>query len=254
MIDINTVKDFWDRHVNNEYYTRADRRSSGYFFEIETKRYRHHYHLLELFERLGVEQLTGKTLLEIGCGIGIDTLTLASLGFREVLGIDLSETAIDIARCNAETKNIANVRFEKANGEKLNFPDDCFDFVYSFGVIHHTPSIKKAIAEIYRVLKPGGRAMVMIYHRHSLVNWVHTALGLPYESPRNLKDHCPIVNRYSRPEAYELFAAFPEVNIYTDYPFTYGMRHFTFFLPTASKRVLGRVLGWHLMIDARKAV
>jgi 2-polyprenyl-3-methyl-5-hydroxy-6-metoxy-1,4-benzoquinol methylase len=117
MIDINTVKDFWERHVNNEYYTRADRRSPKYFSEIEAKRYRHHYHLVELFEHLRTEDPVGKNLLEIGCGIGIDTLRLASLGFREVVGIDLSDTAIEIARSNAEAKNVANVRFERANGD-----------------------------------------------------------------------------------------------------------------------------------------
>jgi ubiquinone/menaquinone biosynthesis C-methylase UbiE len=254
MIDINTVKDFWERHVNNEYYTCADRGSSKYFSEIEAKRYRYHYHLPELFERLKADELAGKNLLEIGCGIGIDTLTLASLGFREVVGIDVSKTAIDIATDNAESKNVANVRFERANGESLNFPNDWFDFVYSFGVIHHTPSINDAIAEIHRVLKPGGWAIVMIYHRRSLVNLVHTVLGLPYESPRSLKDQCPVVNRYTRREAQQLFAAFAETNIHTDYPFTYGMRYFTFFLPTLAKRILGRVIGWHLMINARKFI
>jgi ubiquinone/menaquinone biosynthesis C-methylase UbiE len=252
MIDINTVKEFWERHVNNEYYTRADRRSPKYFSEIEAKRYRHHYHLVELFEHLRTEDPVGKNLLEIGCGIGIDTLRLASLGFREVVGIDLSDTAIEIARSNAEAKNVANVRFERANGEGLEFTDNCFDVVYSFGVIHHTPYIKNAIAEIHRVLKPGGWARVMIYHRYSVVNLLHTAFRLPYESPRTLKDHCPIVNRYSRREARDLFAAFSEIHVHTDYPFTYGMRYFTFFLPIAFKRRLGRVFGWHLMIDARK--
>ena len=254
MIDISTVKDFWERHVNNEYYTSANRGSSNYFSEIDAKRYRHHYHLVELFEHLRAKQIADKNLLEIGCGIGIDTITLASLGFREVIGVDISDTAIRIARDRAKANNISSVRFEKANAESLNFPDDWFDFVYSFGVIHHTPSIRNAIAEIHRVLKPGGRAIVMIYHRRSLVNMVHTMLRLPYESPRSLKDHCPVVNRYTRREAQDLFAVFAETNIHTDYPFTYGMRYFTLFCPTAGKRTLGRFIGWHLMIDARKAI
>ena len=95
--------------------------------------------------------------------------------------------------------------------------------------------------------------MVMIYHRHSLVNLVHTMLRLPYESPRSLQDHCPIVNRYTRREARALFSAFAKINIHTDYPFTYGMRYVTGFLPILFKRILGRGIGWHLMIDARKA-
>jgi hypothetical protein len=92
----------------------------------------------------------------------------------------------------------------------------------------------------------------MIYHRHSLVDVVHRLLRLPYESPRHLRDHCPVVNRYTRAEARALFAAFTSVHVQTDYPFTYGMRHFSRFIPIAVQRALGRAIGWHLMIDARK--
>lgn len=165
MTRLDTVRGFWEDHVNNEYYTDAERGSSAYFSEIEAKRYRHHYHLVELFEQLRGESLTDKNLLEVGCGVGIDTVALARLGFREVVGIDLTEAAIRIARQRAATEGLARVRFEVANGEQLAFPDASFDFVYSFGVIHHTPSIQNAIAEIRRVLRPGGRAVVMIYHQ-----------------------------------------------------------------------------------------
>jgi ubiquinone/menaquinone biosynthesis C-methylase UbiE len=254
MVSVDLVREFWDQHVNNEYYTGADRGSPEYFAQITAQRYRYHYHLNELFERLGYMNLSEKNLLEIGCGIGIDTIKLASLGFREVVGIDLSGTAVDIARTHAGLKKMTNVRFERANGEKLALPNDTFDFVYSFGVIHHTPSIENAIGEIHRVLKPGGRAIVMVYHRHSLVNWVHILFRLPFESPRNLKDHCPVVNRYTRCEARSLFDGFDKVQIRTDYPFTYGMRHVTFFWPTSVKRLIGAAIGWHLMIDAVKRV
>jgi SAM-dependent methyltransferase len=57
--------------------------------------------------------------------------------------------------------------FLQANAEQLGFPDQCFDLVYSHGVLHHTPNTRTAIDEVYRVLKPGGRAIVMLYHRHS---------------------------------------------------------------------------------------
>jgi ubiquinone/menaquinone biosynthesis C-methylase UbiE len=254
MVSVDLVRNFWDQHVNNEYYTSADRGSPEYFAQIAAQRYHYHYHLVELFERLSEMNLSEKNLLEIGCGIGIDTIRLASLGFREVVGLDLSATAVDIARTHAKLKNITTVHFETANGEELTLPNNTFDFVYSFGVIHHTPSIETAIAEIHRVLKPGGTAIVMLYHRHSLVNWVHILFRLPFESPRDLKDHCPVVNRYTRQEAKSLFHEFDKVRIRTDYPFTYGMRHLTFFWPTFVKRLIGTAIGWHLMIDAVKRI
>lgn len=253
MANLDSVRAFWETHVNNEYYTRAARGSAAYFAEIERRRYRHHYHLVDLFKALRAGPLADQRVLEIGCGIGIDTLALARLGFGEVVGIDLTAAAIQIATERARAEGIRGVRFEVANGEQLGFPDASFDVVYSFGVIHHTPSITGVIAEMYRVLRPGGRALVMIYHRRSLVDLVHRTLRIPYESPRMHGDHCPIVNRYTRREARALFAAFTDVRIHADYPFTYGMRHLTGWWPSAIKRLIGRAVGWHLMIDARKA-
>jgi len=57
--------------------------------------------------------------------------------------------------------------FRVSDAENLDFSDESFDLVYSHGVLHHTPDIDAAVHEIHRVLKPGGRAMVMLYHRGS---------------------------------------------------------------------------------------
>ncbi|MEE8523261.1 MAG: class I SAM-dependent methyltransferase, partial [Thermoanaerobaculia bacterium] len=129
------VKSFWEQHVNNEYYTREARGSRDYFGQIEARRYAYHYHLPELFGRIAERGTEGKRLLEIGCGIGIDTLQLAKLGFREVVAVDLTEAAIEIAEQRAADEGIDNVRFGLGNTEQLDFDDDSFDAVYSFGVI-----------------------------------------------------------------------------------------------------------------------
>lgn len=247
------VRSFWEDHVNNEYYTQHDRSSPAYFQEIEQRRYKFHYHLPVLFDRIRAQGTEGKRLLELGCGIGIDTLRLAKLGFEEVVGADLTETAIAIASERAERESISNVRFTTANAENLDFEDGSFDTVYSFGVIHHTADIGEAVAEIHRVLTPGGRAHIMIYHRRSLVAAVHELFRLPYESPRDLKDRCPVVLRHSKDEAERLFSRFADIDIHADYPFTFGMRYISWMFPVTLQRRLGRWIGWHLMIEARKA-
>lgn len=242
---VETVKDFWQEHVNNEYYTKERRATEAYFREIEDRRYRFHYHLRTLFSRLRGSH--GK-LLEIGCGIGVDSIQLADCGF-EVTAVDLTENALVVAREFAAHRGV-KIDFRLGNAEGLEFPDEIFDVVYSFGVLHHTPDIEKSVAELRRVLKPGGTAYVMLYHRTSLVNLVHRLLRLPYESPRNLKDHCPVVYTFSRRGVRELFKEFSDVAVRAEYPFTFGFGPLGTRTPLWFRRVLGRAVGWHLMITA----
>jgi SAM-dependent methyltransferase len=117
-------------------------------------------------------------------------------------------------------------------------------------VLHHTPDIERSVAEVHRVLRPGGTAYVMLYHRDSLVNLVHRALRLPYESPNDRKDHCPVVYTFSRRGVRKLFGAFSTVDVRSEYPFTYGFGPLTTRLPLSARRQLGRAIGWHLMITA----
>jgi ubiquinone/menaquinone biosynthesis C-methylase UbiE len=242
---VENVKDFWESHVNNEYYTAEARGSGAYFAEIEERRYRTHYHLDELFASLAGSH--GR-LLEVGCGIGVDSIQLAKCGF-DVTAVDLTESALTVAREFAAARGVS-IDFRLGNAEGLDFPDESFDVVYSFGVLHHTPDIEQSVKEVHRVLRPGGTAYVMLYHRWSLVNLVHRLLRLPYESPRNRKDHCPVVYTFSRGGVRRLFGDFSTVSVSCAYPFTYGFGPLCTKLPLGVRRVLGRAIGWHLMITA----
>jgi SAM-dependent methyltransferase len=109
----------------------------------------------------------GGRVLEVGCGMGCMAMNWALQGAR-VSAVDLNPVAV-----RQTTRRFAAFGLEgeirEADGETLPFPDATFDFVYSWGVLHHTPGTKQALAELYRVLKPGGRAGVMLYNRHSLL-------------------------------------------------------------------------------------
>jgi len=244
---VETVKGFWESHVNNEYYTDASRASEEYFDEIESQRYDTHYHLREFFESHAGD--SGR-LLEIGCGIGVDSIQLAKCGY-DVTAVDLTESALEVARDYAKLRGV-EIDFRRANAEQLEFDDDAFDVVYSFGVLHHTPDIEKALAEAYRVLKPGGTAFIMLYARDSLVNLVHRVFRLPYESPRDHDDHCPVVYTFSRKGVKGLFESYRTVDVTTEYPFTYGFGPLCTKTPLAIRRSLGHAIGWHLMITATK--
>lgn len=244
---LETIREFWEGHINNEYYSKETRGSPAYFDEIERRRYRWHYHLRDLFAEL---QGGSGRLLEVGCGIGVDAIQLARCGF-DVTAVDLSESAIEIARRYADLRG-ARIDFRLGNAEALEFADETFDVVYSFGALHHTPRMAEAIREVRRVLGPGGKAYVMLYHRKSLVNSAHRLLRLPYESPKNLKDHCPVVYTVSKEDVTELFRVFSEMSCRTAYPFTYGFRHATSWIPEPLLRVLGERIGWHMMIRATR--
>jgi hypothetical protein len=92
----------------------------------------------------------------------------------------------------------------------------------------------------------------MLYHRYSLVNLVHRVLRLPYESPRDRDDHCPVVYTFSRRGVKRLFRVFSTVSVGAAYPFTYGFGPMGRALPLWLRRPLGRAIGWHLMITAVK--
>jgi ubiquinone/menaquinone biosynthesis C-methylase UbiE len=104
-------------------------------------------------------------VLEIGCGLGTDGAQFARAG-AIYTGVDLTEAAIELARRRFELESLAG-EFRVADAENLEFPDENFDLVYSHGVLHHTPDTRRAVREVHRVLRPGGRGVVMLYHRDS---------------------------------------------------------------------------------------
>ena len=123
----------------------------------------------------------GGRVLEVGCGMGCMAMNWAKQG-ADVTAVDLNPVAIAQTRRRFELFGLQG-EIREVDGERLPFPDDHFDFVYSWGVLHHTPGTREAIAELFRVLKPGGRAGVMLYNRESLlyrcvIKWTEGVVNL----------------------------------------------------------------------------
>jgi SAM-dependent methyltransferase len=81
-------------------------------------------------------------------------------------GVDLTEAALEATRKHFAVMGLTGT-FQKENAEQLSFANESFDWVFSHGVLHHTPNTQQTIHEAHRVLKPGGRAIIMLYHKHS---------------------------------------------------------------------------------------
>src|SRR6476619_3708872 len=177
---------------------------------------------------MGFDQFRGARLLEIGCGMGTDLLQFARGGAR-CIGIDLTPRSVQITRNRFKLYD-ARGAFMIADGEHLPFAAETFDVVYSNGVLHHTPDTAGAIREVHRVLRPGGVAKVMLYHRHSLNYWIEIILrrgllGGEFLRGRSAEeimsrviefsDHGarPLVKVYSRRQARALFSEFRDVTV-----------------------------------------
>ena len=141
-------------------------------------------------------ELEGRDVLEIGCGTGVHAQLLAEAGAR-LSAVDLTPTAVELTRRRLELHGLgADVR--EADAEHLPFPDASFDFVWSWGVIHHSAHTERVVHEIARVLRPGGRLALMVYHRSSITYWVQYQLIRGVLGLRLLKETPEeIANRYS---------------------------------------------------------
>lgn len=159
---LESVKSFWN---SNPCGSRSsdDQNRSNYFKEVASKRYDAEFHIPEIAK---FENFKDRDVLEIGCGLGTDGLQFAKAGARYV-GVDLTPAAVSLSKEHFSLFNINGIFFE-VNAEKLPFPDNNFDHVYSFGVIHHSPDIEAIVREIYRVLKPNGTFCIMIYNKSSI--------------------------------------------------------------------------------------
>src|SRR2546430_1181028 len=156
------VRAFWQAHPCGTKFSDAEIGTREFFARIEAHRYAKEWHIPEAADFAGAR---GLRVLEIGCGLGTDGAQFAKAG-ADYAGVDLTDTAIELARKHFELLGLRG-DFRTADAENLDFGDETFDLVYSHGVLHHTPDTAGAVREIHRVLKPGGRAMVMLYHRGS---------------------------------------------------------------------------------------
>lgn len=227
-----------------------------FFEEVERQRYSGDDFMRKV---VGFDQCRGKRLLEVGCGLGTDLLQFAR-GGAHVHGIDLTHHGAGLTKKRLELYGFSGA-LSVADSETLPFADNSFDFVYSWGVIHHTPDTERAAQEIMRVCKPGGKVLVMIYHTRSLLAlqaWVRYGLmrGRPFSSARELiakHVESPGTKSYSVQQARELFAGLKGVEIQrivTRYDLRVGRRRF---LPAQLRKVVPSNLGWFMVIHGAKA-
>lgn len=118
------------------------------------------------------ERYKGCNVLEIGCGLGCMAMLWAQRG-AQVTAVDLNPVSVEQTRKRFGLLNLSGcIQPEDANN--LSFKDESFDYVYSWGVLHHSPNIERSIKDAMRVLKSAGGFGIMLYNRRSILHWYMT--------------------------------------------------------------------------------
>jgi 2-polyprenyl-3-methyl-5-hydroxy-6-metoxy-1,4-benzoquinol methylase len=267
---ITRVSDYWNARPCNIRHSTKPVGTREYFDEVEARKYMVEPHIPGFAE---FDRWQGKRVLEIGCGIGTDTINFARAG-AQVTSVDLTEKSLEVARQRAKVFGFEDrIRFYQANAERLSdyVPVEPYDLVYSFGVIHHTPHPERVLDEIRKYVKPDSTLKIMVYNRWSWkVLWILFVYGKGqfWKLDRLIADSseaqtgCPVTYSYSRTSGRRLLAdqGFRVTRTMVDHIFAFSIPEYVQYryqrvwyfrwMPRFLFRALERMFGWHLCLTA----
>jgi ubiquinone/menaquinone biosynthesis C-methylase UbiE len=212
------VFDFWNKaSCGEELYLKGSSQES--YIDEARNRYELEPYIKDF---ANFNDCKGLRVLEVGVGLGADHQNFASNG-ADLFGIDLTDRAIQHTSHRLSLFGLSS-RLNTGDAENLGYENNYFDIVYSWGVLHHSPDTEKAIAEVYRVLKPGGVAKIMIYNKWSIVGfmlWMRYGLLRlnPFLSMNKIYAEyleSPGTKAYTPKEANDLFSSFSKISISTE--------------------------------------
>ncbi len=200
---LQAVQTYWNSHIHDLKVAQSPIGSAEFFRELDRYRFDK---LRYLPQQINFAAFKGQSVLEVGCGVGIDLVRFAR-GGAHMTGIDLSTVAIELAGKNISCNQI-DANLQVMNGEQMTFANSTFDMVYAHGVVQYTADAQAMIDEIYRVLKPGGQAIIMVYNRLSWMNALSKLVKVELEHT-----DAPVLRKYSITEFRQLLQAFAHVRI-----------------------------------------
>jgi len=264
---IEDVRRFWDQRPCNIRHSPKLVGTQEYFDEVEQRKYfvEPHIPVFAQFQRWN-----GKKVLELGCGIGTDSINFARAGAL-LTAVDLSEKSLDICRKRFEICGLQG-DFYCGNAEQLSsfLPIQKYGLIYSFGVVHHTPHPERVFAEIHKYCSPQTEIRVMLYSKWSWkVFWIILKYGRgAFWSVAELvrayseaQTRSPVSQCYSFREIRALLKGFEILAIRKDHIFPYVIEKYRNYeyelewyfrwMPRPLFRWLERKLGWHTLIVAK---
>jgi len=266
---LNETKKHWEGSPICDYEVKEEKFSKDYYERIDEINLKDNNPFnLHLFH---FDRVKEKTVLDVGCGAGFLVRQYARNGAR-IFGIDFTDISVKRSSLSLKVYQLPG-HIMQANAEELPFKDSSFDYVTSWGVLHHLPSTENGLKEVLRVLKPGGLAIISLYYRNALLNKLCFPVlkilmkvllkapkerdGLQYaKSPEEfvrMYDGVgnPIGRVYSKQEIEHLFRDFDIRNIEqhgVPTRFLVGSKY----LPRIVHRMIDRYFGICLCIEAEK--
>lgn len=218
------------------------------------------------------QKYRGCSVLEIGCGLGCMAMLWAQRR-ANVTALDLSSLSVEQTKHRFQLFGLKG-NIQQGDANNLAFVDESFDYVYSWGVLHHSPNIARSVRELLRTLKRGGQFGVMLYNRHSVVHWYHTLYveGILHGELRFL-DRQQLASRYgdghrqegnphtwpmTKNEVRSIFAPYVtslKIRFFgteLDYTLRFMLLGLSKFVPTPVKKAWARRWGWSMWISGKK--
>jgi SAM-dependent methyltransferase len=246
------VRRYWDAHIHDLDVTTHAPGTPGFFADLDAYHFEKLHHLLRLVD---FDAWRGRTVLDAGCGAGVEVVRFARGGAR-IVGVDLSERAIELARHNLAAQGLT-AALVVGDAEALPVASETVDLVYAHGLVQYAADDRRAVAECYRVLRPGGTAIFQVYNRRSWLNALSKIMRTPLEH-----EDAPVLRRYSAPEFRALVSPFASVDlIFERFPVKSrlhkgwkGAVYNAAFVGTfnALPRAWVRRFGWHLLAVCTK--
>jgi len=251
------VRRFWDTRPCNIRHSSLQIGTPEYFDEVEHRKYFVEKHIPNFAE---FAKWKDKRVLEIGFGIGTDAVNFARHGALYT-GVELSIESLKIAQKRFEIFSL-NGNLLQGDAENLQslLPIQEFDLVYSFGVLHHTPDIKRALIEIKKFMSETTELKIMVYSSNS---WKQSMINAGLDQPE-AQFGCPVANSYSKQEITEILNECGLVisSIEQDHIFPYEIEAYKKYeyrklpwfenMPIKIFNVIEKNFGWHLLINAKK--
>lgn len=205
-------------------------------FYDNLRRFKYEEDYPEIVEYVRFPEWRGKRVLEVGCGLGSDTQTWCEAG-ANLTAIDFAERAVKTTLHRLALNGLsADIR--QGSALELPFEDSTFDLYYSWGVLMHTGDTQKGIDEAFRVLKPGGQAILMLYQKNSLLYRLYVQL-----MGRKFDDDAPFVDFYSVGEMKKMCSKFKVREVKTYYFLRKNVSRIGALIPRPIERLLGKLWG-----------